>query len=71
MEVARGKSCEVKCEDIAEKIALAMGETEKGVMMRKKAGYVRDMIMDALKDEDGFKGSSVKAMDEFLSAAMS
>ncbi|QCE09159.1 UDP-glycosyltransferase 92A1 [Vigna unguiculata] len=71
VEVARGKSCEVKCEDIAEKIGLVMEETEKGVAMRKKAGYVRDMIRDAVKDEDGFKGSSVKAMDEFLSAALS
>jgi len=61
----------VKCEDIAEKIGLVMGETEKGVAMRKKACYVRDLIRDALKDEDGFKGSSVRAMDHFLSSALS
>ncbi|BAT91805.1 hypothetical protein LR48_Vigan05g195500 [Vigna angularis] len=71
VEVARGKSCEVKCDDIAEKIALVIEETEKGIAMRKKAGYVRDVIKDAVKDEDGFKGSSVNAMDEFLSAALS
>ncbi|KAK6646157.1 hypothetical protein PHAVU_L011543 [Phaseolus vulgaris] len=71
VEVARGKSSAVKCEDIAEKIGLVMGETEKGVAMRKKACYVRDLIRDALKDEDGFKGSSVKAMDHFLSSALS
>nr|AGZ84552.1 glycosyltransferase KGT40 [Pueraria montana var. lobata] len=69
VEVARGKSSEVKYEDIVAKIELVMDETEKGVMMRKKAGDIRDMIRDAVKDEDGFKGSSVRAMDEFLSAA--
>lgn len=69
VEVARGKSCEVKCEDIVEKIELVMSESEKGVMMRKKAEEIRVMIRDAVKDEDGFKGSSVRAMDEFLSAA--
>ncbi|TKY48352.1 UDP-glycosyltransferase 92A1 [Spatholobus suberectus] len=71
VEVARGKSCEVKHEDIVAKIELVMDETEKGVMMRKKAGDIRDMIRNAVKDEDGFKGSSVRAMDEFLSAAES
>ena len=69
VEVARGKSCEVKWEDLAAKIELVMEETEKGVEMRKKAGEIRDMIRNATKDEGGFKGSSVRAMDEFLSAA--
>ena len=59
VEVARGKSSEVKYEDIVAKIELVMDETEKGVAMGKKAGDVRDMIRDAVKDEDGFKGSSV------------
>lgn len=68
VEVARGKSCEVKCEDIVGKIELVMGESEEGVMMRKKGGEIRDMIRDAFRDEDGFKGSSVRAMDDFLSA---
>ena len=29
------------------------------------------MIRNAIKDEGGFKGSSVKVMDEFFSAALS
>lgn len=45
-----------------------MDETEKGIVMKKKAGDVGDMIRDVVKDEDGFKGSFVRAMDEFLSA---
>ncbi|KAK7402221.1 hypothetical protein VNO78_14308 [Psophocarpus tetragonolobus] len=73
VEVARGKSCEVKHEDIVAKIDLVMNETNEGIMMRKKAGDVRDLIRDAVtvRDEDGFKGSSVRAMDDFLSAAHS
>ncbi|CAJ1955596.1 unnamed protein product [Sphenostylis stenocarpa] len=71
VEVARGKSWEVKCEDIAKKIELVMEETEKGITMRKKSGYVRDRIRVSMKDEDGFKGSSVRAMDDFLSSALS
>jgi hypothetical protein len=67
VEVARRKSCGVRHEDIVKKIMMVMDETEKGKEMRKKALEVRDMIMDAVKD---FKGSSVKAMDEFLNAAL-
>lgn len=72
VEVARGKSCEVRHEDIAAKIELVMNETQqKGKEMRRKAFKAREMIRNAIKDEGGFKGSSVKAMDEFFSAALS
>lgn len=69
VEVARGKSCEVKYEDIVEKIELVMGES--GVKIRENACKIKDMIRDAVKDgnEDGVKGSSVRGIDEFLSAA--
>ncbi|KAJ6713379.1 GLYCOSYLTRANSFERASE [Salix purpurea] len=67
VEVARGKSREVRHEDIVKKITVVMDETEKGKEMRNKALEVRDMIMDAVKD---FNGSSVKAMDAFLKAAL-
>ncbi|XP_011042048.1 PREDICTED: UDP-glycosyltransferase 92A1-like [Populus euphratica] len=69
LEVARGKSCEVRHEDIVKKIMLVMDETEKGNAMRRKAREVRDMIIDAVQYENDHKGSSVKAMDEFLDAA--
>lgn len=72
VEVARGKSNEVRHEDIAAKIELVMNETQqKGKEMRRKAFEAREMIRNAIKDEEGFKGSSVKAMDEFFSAALS
>nr|AFK38208.1 unknown [Medicago truncatula] len=72
VEVARGKSCEVKYEDIVEKIELVMGESsESGVKIRENACKIKDMIRNAAKDgeEDGVKGSSVRGIDEFLSAA--
>lgn len=71
VEVARGPTCEVKHEDITKKIELVMNETEKRKEMRRKACEVRDMIKDAIRDDEGFKGSSVKVMDEFFHAAFS
>ncbi|WJX74523.1 hypothetical protein P8452_58167 [Trifolium repens] len=69
VEVARGKSCEVKYEDIVEKIELVMSES--GVKIRENASKIKDMIKNAVRDEneDGIKGSSVRGIDEFLSAA--
>ncbi|KAF2317719.1 hypothetical protein GH714_039657 [Hevea brasiliensis] len=54
---------------LARKIELVMNETEKGIEMRRRACEVRDMIKKAIKAEEGCKGSSTKAMDEFLNAA--
>jgi len=71
VEVARGKSCEVRCEDIADKIELVMNETKTGKEMRRRASQAMEMIKTAMKDEKGGKGSSVKAMDDFFSAALS
>ncbi|KAJ8551297.1 hypothetical protein K7X08_000667 [Anisodus acutangulus] len=66
VEVARGNNSQVKHEDILDKIELVMGENEKGKEIRRKACEVKEMI-----DDDNFKGSSIKAMDEFLNAALS
>jgi hypothetical protein len=72
VEVARGKSCEVRSEDIVAKIELVMNETQTGKEMKSRACQAMEMIKNAVKDEEeGSKGSSVKAMDDFFSAAMS
>uniref|UniRef100_A0A2N9HTZ2 Glycosyltransferase n=1 Tax=Fagus sylvatica TaxID=28930 RepID=A0A2N9HTZ2_FAGSY len=70
IEVANGGSCEVRHEDIVAKIKLVMNETEKGKDMTRKAGEVMEMLKNAKKDEDGFTGSSLKAIDEFFNAAL-
>lgn len=69
VEVARGKSCEVRHEDLVEKIQLVMGETEKGNEMRRKAFEVSEMTKNAMKIENGVKGSSIRAMDDFFEGA--
>ncbi|XP_059665196.1 UDP-glycosyltransferase 92A1-like [Cornus florida] len=71
VEVARGTGFEVRHEDLVKKIELVMSEEgRKGKEMRRKACEVKEMIRDATRDEEGFKGSSVKAMGEFLDAAL-
>ncbi|CAK7339286.1 unnamed protein product [Dovyalis caffra] len=69
VQVAEGL-CEVKHEEILEKIELVMNETDKGKDMRRKASEVKEDINNAIRDEEGLKGSSVKALDEFLHAAV-
>nr|POE62685.1 udp-glycosyltransferase 92a1 [Quercus suber] len=71
VELARGKSCEIRHKDIVEKIELVMNETKKGNEMRSRTCEVMEMIKNTKIDEEGFKGSSVKALDDFFSAALS
>nr|AKA44602.1 UGTPg23 [Panax ginseng] len=69
MEVARGTNFEVRSEDIVKKIGIVMGENGKGKEIREKACEVKKMIENGGRDEEGYKGSSVKAMEEFLNVA--
>lgn len=69
VEVARGISFEVRHEDIKYKIELVMGENDKGKEIRRKALEVKNMIKEMIMENDGFEGSSVKAMEEFLNVA--
>ncbi|KAK0604948.1 hypothetical protein LWI29_021212 [Acer saccharum] len=71
VEVARGKTSEVRHETVVEKIELVMNETEKGKEIRRKVFEVKEMIENAMIDEEENKGSSVKAMDDFFNAAIS
>ncbi|KAH0715275.1 hypothetical protein KY284_008180 [Solanum tuberosum] len=71
VEVARGNNSQVKHEDILEKIEVVMGINEKGNEIRRKACEVREMISNAIIDDEDFKGSSIRAIDEFLNAALS
>lgn len=69
VEVARGIR-EVQHEELVSKFELVMDSGRgKGEEMKRRAMEVKEIIKNAMKDEEGFKGSSVKAMDEFLNAA--
>ncbi|KAL0418542.1 UNVERIFIED_CONTAM: UDP-glycosyltransferase 92A1 [Sesamum radiatum] len=67
VEVARGISFEVMPEDIVDKIEFMMGEGGEG--MRRKACGIKETIKDAMRDEESYRGSSVKNMGEFITAA--
>ncbi|KAI7980100.1 UDP-glycosyltransferase 92A1 [Camellia lanceoleosa] len=68
--VASG-SREVNHKDIVKKIDLVMSGSTKGQDMKNKACEVMEMLNNAKNDEKGFKGSSAKAMEDFLYAALS
>ncbi|EXB48393.1 UDP-glycosyltransferase 92A1 [Morus notabilis] len=67
---ARGRSSIVGHEEMVKKIELVMNVgSEKGSEIRRKVCEVGNIMRNAMKDENGFKGSSVKAMYDFLDAA--
>ncbi|RWR89000.1 UDP-glycosyltransferase 92A1 [Cinnamomum micranthum f. kanehirae] len=69
VEIARGNSSEIDQGHVKEVIEMVMEETEKGKKMRRRALEIKAMIEAAIREEEGFKGSSVKAMDAFMDAA--
>lgn len=71
VEVARGNNSQVNHEDILEKIEVVMGVNDRGNEIRRKACEIKEMISNAIIDAEDFKGSSIRAMDEFLNAALS
>ncbi|KAK6937088.1 UDP-glucuronosyl/UDP-glucosyltransferase [Dillenia turbinata] len=70
VEVARGLACEFGNEHILEKIKMVMSGSDKGNDMRRKACEAKQLIQNATKVEDGFKGSSAIAVGEFFNAAL-
>ncbi|KAK4780082.1 hypothetical protein SAY87_016188 [Trapa incisa] len=73
VEVARGKASDIQWQDVRDKIQMVMGETEKGQDMRRRASQVKSIIEGAIEDgeaDGGKRGASLKALDEFLEAAM-
>ncbi|VVB14294.1 unnamed protein product [Arabis nemorensis] len=68
IEVARGKKCDIKCDEIVSNIKLVMEESEVGREIRKKAKEVKELVRRAT--EDGANGSSLIGLEEFLGQAM-
>ncbi|XP_059649971.1 UDP-glycosyltransferase 92A1-like [Cornus florida] len=72
IEVGRGNSLEVVRHDrIAKAIKMVMNKTGKGEEMRRKAREMREKMEDAIREGEGYKGSSAQAVDEFISTAIS
>nr|BAP90363.1 UDP-glycose: glycosyltransferase UGT92J1 [Fagopyrum esculentum] len=70
VELGRGNGCEVECRDIMRKIEMVMGEDEGAKKVRLRASEVRKIIADAKRDEEEYKGSSLRAIDEFFVTAI-
>ncbi|OMO65740.1 UDP-glucuronosyl/UDP-glucosyltransferase [Corchorus capsularis] len=67
VEVARGLQTAVVQQDhVAKTINLVMGKTVKGEEMRRNVSDIQRKMEDAILERDDYKGSSVKAMDDFL-----
>ncbi|CAN1170962.1 UDP-glycosyltransferase 92A1 [Linum perenne] len=64
VELARGTESEVESVEVKRVIEFAMGE--QGKEMKRKAQEVALHLTAAVRDGETEKGSSVKAMDEFL-----
>lgn len=67
LELREGKNVEViGHEHISEVINTVMGKTEKGVGISGEAQILKEKLENAIHEVEGFKGSSAKAVDEFL-----
>ncbi|XXG67906.1 hypothetical protein AAC387_Pa06g1142 [Persea americana] len=70
-EMARENCSEIDKGHVKEVIEMVMGETEKGEKMRRKVLEIKKMMEAAVREEEGFKGSSVKAIAAFIDTAIS
>ncbi|GKV41013.1 hypothetical protein SLEP1_g48594 [Rubroshorea leprosula] len=68
VELTRGLQSEIRGEEVKEMIETVMGENGKGAEMRKKAAEVAERIKAAMNEEGEEKGSSIQALDNFISA---
>ncbi|XP_077252723.1 UDP-glycosyltransferase 92A1-like isoform X2 [Tasmannia lanceolata] len=71
VEIGRGNSEEIREDHVVKVIEMVMGETEKGEEMRRRVYGVKEMLEAAIREDGSYKGSSIKALDEFLNTAFS
>ncbi|KAK8571533.1 hypothetical protein V6N13_047206 [Hibiscus sabdariffa] len=68
VELTRGIQRCISSEEVKEVIEMVMDEEGKGGDMKRKAEKIAEHIRAAVKDEGNEKGSSIKALDDFVSA---
>eukprot|EP00268_Persea_americana_P059702 TRINITY_DN7363_c0_g3_i1.p2 TRINITY_DN7363_c0_g3~~TRINITY_DN7363_c0_g3_i1.p2 ORF type:complete len:495 (-),score=100.54 TRINITY_DN7363_c0_g3_i1:139-1623(-) len=72
VEMARWSKAEIRADEVARVIGVVMdGESEKGREMRRKAKEIAEVITRALVEEEGCKGSSIRAIEDFIQTALS
>lgn len=70
IQLTRGLESTIAKEDVKRVIGIVMGENGTGVEMRKKANEIGELIRAAQREEDGVKGSSLQAMDDFIATIL-
>ncbi|GLT36299.1 hypothetical protein SLA2020_106870 [Shorea laevis] len=72
VELTRGLQSEIRGEEVKRVVKLVMEEKGKGGEMRKKAAEIAERIAAATNDEGegDDKGSSIQALDDFISAVV-
>ncbi|CAA0808840.1 UDP-glycosyltransferase 92A1 [Striga hermonthica] len=72
VELTRGVESRIEREQVRDVIERVMGEGEEGEGLRRRAGEIRDIITRAvaMDSEEKEGGSSVKALDDFVTALL-
>ncbi|XP_039001914.1 UDP-glycosyltransferase 92A1-like [Hibiscus syriacus] len=68
VELTRGVQNSISSKHVKEVIEMVMEKEGKGGDMKRKAEEIAQHIRAAVKDEGNEKGSSIKALDDFVSA---
>ncbi|KAK8571529.1 hypothetical protein V6N13_047203 [Hibiscus sabdariffa] len=68
VELTRGIQRCISSEEVKEVIEMVMDEEGKGGDMKRKAEKIAEHIRADVKDEGNEKGSSIKALGDFVSA---
>nr|XP_018630752.1 UDP-glycosyltransferase 92A1-like isoform X6 [Nicotiana tomentosiformis] len=69
IELTKGVQSVIEKEDVKKVIDIVLSTSGKGKEMKEKANKIGISIREAVKEEK-FKGSSVKAMDDFISTLL-
>ncbi|XP_068666127.1 UDP-glycosyltransferase 92A1-like [Aristolochia californica] len=69
VEIARSNRSEIHHGHVVAMIEMVMGDTEKRKDMTNKSQRVKEMFDAAVREEEGFQGSSLRALDGFINAA--
>lgn len=70
VELTKWFSSDIDKEDVKKVVEIVLGKSGKGKEMREKANEIGMCIRGAIKEEEDFKGSSVKALDDFISTLL-
>ncbi|XP_055811232.1 UDP-glycosyltransferase 92A1-like [Solanum dulcamara] len=70
VELTKGFSSDIEKEVVKKVVEIVLGKSGKGKEMKEKANEIGMCIRAAVTEEGDFKGSSVKALDDFISTLL-